>query len=118
MPVMFRWTIESVHRTKRLDDVTIQPCLKFLDRMDISSAIRATAEFARPATRRGRVADYIPQLAEVDPKRFGLAGGIMAAAPDHSGICAWSPPLDQAGNSLAGRVALHDLIDRLELSIF
>lgn len=52
------------------------------------------------------------------PCKSGVAGGIMAAAPDHSGICAWSPPLDEAGNSLAGRVALHDLTDRLELSIF
>tara|TARA_Y100001933_G_scaffold258952_1_gene307924 strand:+ start:1528 stop:2457 length:930 start_codon:yes stop_codon:yes gene_type:complete len=52
------------------------------------------------------------------PCKSGVAGGIMAAAPDHSGICAWSPPLDDAGNSLAGRVALHDLTDRLELSIF
>ena len=52
------------------------------------------------------------------PCKSGVAGGIMAAAPDHSGICAWSPPLDPAGNSLAGRVALHDLTDRLELSIF
>jgi glutaminase len=52
------------------------------------------------------------------PCKSGVAGGIMAAAPDHSGICAWSPPLDAAGNSLAGRIALHELTDRLELSIF
>jgi len=52
------------------------------------------------------------------PCKSGVAGGIMAAAPDHSGICVWSPPLDPAGNSLAGRVALHDLTDRLDLSIF
>jgi len=52
------------------------------------------------------------------PCKSGVAGGIMAAAPDHSGICVWSPPLDPAGNSLAGRIALHDLTDRLELSIF
>ena len=52
------------------------------------------------------------------PCKSGVAGGIMAAIPDHSGICVWSPPLDPAGNSLAGRVALRDLTDRLELSIF
>lgn len=52
------------------------------------------------------------------PCKSGVAGGIMAAAPDHSGICVWSPPLDSAGNSLAGRIALHELTDRLELSIF
>jgi glutaminase len=52
------------------------------------------------------------------PCKSGVAGGILAAAPDHSGICVWSPPLDAAGNSLAGRIALHELTDRLELSIF
>lgn len=52
------------------------------------------------------------------PCKSGVAGGIVAAAPDHSGICVWSPPLDAAGNSLAGRIALHELTDRLELSIF
>jgi glutaminase len=52
------------------------------------------------------------------PCKSGVAGGIVAAAPDHSGICVWSPPLDAAGNSLAGRIALHELTDRLELSVF
>ena len=52
------------------------------------------------------------------PCKSGVAGGILAAAPDHSGICAWSPPLDPAGNSLAGRIALDKLTERLDLSIF
>ncbi len=52
------------------------------------------------------------------PCKSGVAGGILAVAPDHSGICVWSPPLDVAGNSVAGRIALHELTDRLELSIF
>ena len=52
------------------------------------------------------------------PCKSGVAGGILAVAPDHSGLCVWSPPLDAAGNSVAGRVALHELTDRLELSIF
>lgn len=52
------------------------------------------------------------------PCKSGVAGGIMAAAPDHSGLCVWSPPLDASGNSLAGRAALHELTDRLVLSIF
>jgi glutaminase len=52
------------------------------------------------------------------PCKSGVAGGILAVAPDHSGICVWSPPLDEAGNSVAGRVALHELTDRLGLSIF
>jgi glutaminase len=52
------------------------------------------------------------------PCKSGVAGGIMAVAPDHSGLCVWSPPLDSSGNSLAGRAALHELTNRLELSIF
>ncbi|MDT8408428.1 MAG: glutaminase [Wenzhouxiangellaceae bacterium] len=52
------------------------------------------------------------------PCKSGVAGGIMAAAPDHSGICVWSPPLDVIGNSLGGRIALHELTNQLELSIF
>ena len=52
------------------------------------------------------------------PCKSGVAGGILAVAPDHSGICVWSPPLDAAGNSVAGRVALHELTEQLGLSIF
>jgi glutaminase len=33
-------------------------------------------------------------------------------------VCVWSPPLDPSGNSLAGRVALHELSERLGLSLF
>lgn len=52
------------------------------------------------------------------PCKSGVAGGIMAAAPDHSGICVWSPPLDKSGNSLAGREALRELTERVDISIF
>ena len=52
------------------------------------------------------------------PCKSGVAGGIMAAVPDHSGICTWSPPLDASGKSLAGRIALDELTARIDLSIF
>lgn len=52
------------------------------------------------------------------PSKSGVAGAIMALVPDRYGICVWSPPLDASGNSRAGRVALHELTERLELSIF
>jgi glutaminase len=52
------------------------------------------------------------------PCKSGVAGGIIGAAPNHSGVCVWSPPLDEAGNSLAGRVALHELTTRLDLTVF
>jgi glutaminase len=52
------------------------------------------------------------------PSKSGVAGAIMSIVPDRYGISVWSPPLDASGNSKAGRVALHELAERLELSIF
>jgi glutaminase len=52
------------------------------------------------------------------PCKSGVGGGIVAVVPDQMGICVWSPPLDHAGNSLAGRKALEQLTTELELSIF
>jgi glutaminase len=52
------------------------------------------------------------------PCKSGVAGAIMALVPHRMGIAVWSPPLDDAGNSVAGRVALHELSERLDLSIF
>jgi glutaminase len=42
---------------------------------------------------------------------------VMGDVPGRFGVCAWSPPLDTAGNSRAGRVALHLLSERLGLSL-
>jgi glutaminase len=33
-------------------------------------------------------------------------------------VCAWSPPLDEGGNSVAGRAALTELTSRTGLSVF
>jgi glutaminase len=52
------------------------------------------------------------------PCKSGVAGGIIAVVPDHLGAAVWSPPLDETGNSHAGRVALHHLAEALDLSIF
>lgn len=52
------------------------------------------------------------------PCKSGIAGAIVALVPDFGAICVWSPPLDDSGNSAAGRVALAELSARLELSIF
>jgi glutaminase len=52
------------------------------------------------------------------PCKSGVAGGIMAVVPDRLGAAVWSPPLDDTGNSHAGRVALHHLTEALDLSIF
>jgi glutaminase len=52
------------------------------------------------------------------PCKSGVAGAIIAAAPGRMGLCVWSPPLDEQGNSVAGHLALHELSERLELSVF
>ena len=51
------------------------------------------------------------------PCKSGVAGGIIGIVPRRMGVCVWSPPLDSSGNSLAGRTALHELSQRLDLSI-
>lgn len=51
------------------------------------------------------------------PCKSGVAGGIIGVVPGRMGICVWSPPLDPSGNSLAGRLALHELAERLDLSV-
>jgi glutaminase len=52
------------------------------------------------------------------PCKSGVAGSIIALVPERMGVCVWSPPLDKSGNSLAGRVALHELSADLNLTIF
>jgi glutaminase len=52
------------------------------------------------------------------PCKSGVAGGIVGLVPDQGGLCVWSPPLDERGNSMAGKVALRELAERLELSVF
>lgn len=52
------------------------------------------------------------------PCKSGIAGAIVGIFTGELGVCVWSPPLDKTGNSLAGRVALHDLSEQLGLSLF
>ena len=52
------------------------------------------------------------------PCKSGVAGSICSLVPHEMGLAAWSPPLEPSGNSAAGKAALHELAERLELSIF
>ncbi len=52
------------------------------------------------------------------PLKSGVAGGIAGDVPHHMGLCVWSPALDESGNSLAGRAALQELTDVMDLSVF
>lgn len=47
------------------------------------------------------------------PGKSGVGGGILVVQPDEFAACAWSPPLDRYGNSVAAQVALEALASRL-----
>lgn len=44
------------------------------------------------------------------PAKSGVGGGILAVHPGKFAVCAWSPPLDQFGNSVAATAALSALV--------
>jgi glutaminase len=52
------------------------------------------------------------------PGKSGVGGGILAIAPGHGSIAAWSPGLNAAGTSAAGAAALEALVDRTGWSVF
>ena len=52
------------------------------------------------------------------PGKSGIAGGIVAVSPGKGGLGAFSPPLDQAGNSVRGQLAARHLSRTLGLSLF
>jgi len=52
------------------------------------------------------------------PAKSGVGGGIVAVVPHVMGLCVWSPGLDEKGNSLLGRYALHRFTRMTGLSVF
>ena len=52
------------------------------------------------------------------PAKSGVGGGILAVAPDVASIAVWSPTLDENGNSLLGTMALEQLSERMNWSVF
>ena len=52
------------------------------------------------------------------PGKSGVGGGILAIAPGHGAIAAWSPGLNAAGTSAAGAAALEALVGRTGWSVF
>lgn len=52
------------------------------------------------------------------PAKSGVGGGILAIAPQVASIAAWSPNLDQHGNSILGVRALEMLVARTGWSVF
>ncbi len=52
------------------------------------------------------------------PAKSGVAGGLVAIAPGKGGLGLFSPPLDEAGNSVRGQLAARFLSERLGLNLF
>jgi len=52
------------------------------------------------------------------PGKSGVSGGIVTVSPGKGGMGTFSPPLDQAGNSIRGQLAAKFLSLRLGLNLF
>jgi len=52
------------------------------------------------------------------PGKSGIGGGIVTVSPGKGGLGTFSPPLDQAGNSVRGQLVAAHLSSRLGLDIF
>lgn len=52
------------------------------------------------------------------PGKSGVGGGIVAVVPQRAALCAWSPGLDEHGNSVAAVAALDEFTTRTGWSIF
>jgi glutaminase len=52
------------------------------------------------------------------PGKSGVSGGIVTVSPGKGGLGTFAPPLDNAGNSVRGRLAAKFLSDQLGLNLF
>lgn len=52
------------------------------------------------------------------PGKSGVGGGILAVVPGKMAIGAFSPPLDEAGNSVRGQLAVEYISKKLGLNLF
>lgn len=52
------------------------------------------------------------------PAKTGVGGAIIGVMPGLFGVCAFAPPLDDAGNSVKAQAALRCLMHQLNLNVF
>jgi glutaminase len=52
------------------------------------------------------------------PAKTGVGGGIVAVVPGKFAIAAFSPPLDEAGNSVRAAYAIEFISERLGVNLF
>ena len=52
------------------------------------------------------------------PAKSGVGGGLLAVAPGKGAIAVFSPPLDEAGNSVRGQETIQYVANKLDLNIY
>ena len=52
------------------------------------------------------------------PGKSGVSGGMITVCPGKGGLATYSPPLDEAGNSVRGQLTARFLSERLGLNLF
>ena len=52
------------------------------------------------------------------PGKSGVSGGIVTVSPGKGAVATWSPPLDEAGNSVRGQLVTRFLSEQLGLNLF
>ena len=52
------------------------------------------------------------------PAKSGVGGGIVAVVPGRMAIAAYSPLLDEAGNSVRAQAAIRFIAEQLDLGVF
>ena len=52
------------------------------------------------------------------PAKTGVGGAVMGVMPGLFGVCAFAPPLDEAGNSVKAQAALHHIMNTLGINVF
>lgn len=52
------------------------------------------------------------------PAKTGVGGGVMGVLPGVFGICAFAPPLDEAGNSVKAQLSIKYIMNKLGLNVF
>jgi len=52
------------------------------------------------------------------PAKSGVGGGIVAVAPGKGAIAVFSPPLDEAGNSVKAQEVIQYVANKLDLNIY
>ncbi|MEF9986615.1 MAG: glutaminase A [Bacteroidales bacterium] len=52
------------------------------------------------------------------PAKTGVGGGVMGVLPGIFGICAFAPPLDDAGNSVKAQLAIKYIMDKMKLNVY